>query len=70
MAFVEGNVVTLKSGDRQMTVLGIAKDMGAAWKHVPGDYVIARWMTDNGDIKTDAFDPDTLSFADPNIKFG
>jgi len=70
MAFVEGNVVTLNSGDRPMTVLGIAKDMGAAWKHVPGDYIIARWMTENGDSKTDAFDPDTLSFADPDIELG
>ena len=67
MAFEEGNVVTLNSGGEPMTVLGIAKDMGAVWKHVPGDYVIVKWMTESGEVRTDAFDPDTLNFADPDI---
>ena len=70
MAFKEGNVVKLNSGGPKMTVLGIARDMGASWKHVPGDYVITKWMTEQKELRTDAFDPDTITLADPDIDFG
>lgn len=72
MTVKAGDVVTLKSGGPDMTVLGITKDMGEEWVAFPGNYIAVAWMDNLGHKLVDAFDPATLMFAntDPAIGCG
>ncbi|EMP4585793.1 YodC family protein [Enterobacter hormaechei] len=72
MTVKAGDVVTLKSGGPNMTVLGFAGDMGAEWADVSGNYIVVAWMDNLGHKLVDAFDPATLMFAntDPAIGCG
>lgn len=67
MAFTKGNVVTLNSGGPRMTVLGTVQDMGPEWVGFPDLFIVTQWFTSVGEKKIDAFDPQTLSLADPDI---